>query len=87
MHNIQNSGAKGENFSSIYFKLSEQKFLLAKATYETYFTENTQIQRWGSPEHTIMKVLYIEHYLPHIVCGYLILSGRHIFLKSQKVMP
>ena len=37
-------GVKRETFSSIYIKFSEEKFLLAKVTYKTYFTENTQLQ-------------------------------------------
>ena len=37
-------GVKRETFSSIYIKFSEEKFLLAKVTYKTYFAENTQLQ-------------------------------------------
>ena len=38
-------GVKKEAFSSNYFKFSEQKSLLAKVKYRTYFSENDWLQR------------------------------------------
>ena len=50
---MQNSGVKREAFSSIYFKFSKEKFLLAKVKYGTYFSENARLQGWGYPEYAI----------------------------------
>ena len=85
-------GVKREAFSLIYFKFSEQKFLLAKVTYETYVTENTWLQGWDCPEQVIMMsqrqisedFIYRELSNIYRVGAYLILSGIYVFLKTFK---
>ena len=79
-------GVKRWTFSSIFFKFSEQKFLLANVTYGTFFTENARLQEWDFPEHanvtsqrrTSEDLIYGE--LPYRVGTQLILTRRYILL-------
>ena len=76
---------KREVSSSIHFKFSEQKFLLAKVKYGTYFSQNTRLQGWGVPGTCYCDVTKVDQSKSYISRTIYIKQGSCIAYPNQKI--